>query len=269
MTTRPTRGFGRRSTLSRIERHQRSNGIPTVVKIILGMIVIALALTAQVMCKRRMVEVVGEMQTAAEDAALEKSPIHRAMKEHEPEEYERLKNRIRVTSKDIMASRRVAPQSMAEITAPLIKKYMPMASEAAVLRFGRALLRQLTVLGTKSPETAWKVLFPRPTDTIDVVENAVPPDLEEEMQWSVADLISTGAVGRPVHVDPDAFQEIMTTVFADMSDEDRETLALLRNPYDRAIDRRASVYAMRAYYESILALPPSDAVLVLRKILGN
>lgn len=269
MTLRPTSGFGRRSSNSRIERHQRSNGIPTVVKIILGIIAIVLAMTVQVMCKRRIVKVVEKAQAAATEAELEKSPLLRAMKVHEREEYERIKDRLKNAPHDADAKRQVAADVFADITTPMIDKYVPTASNAAVLRFGRALLRQVTDLGTISPESAWTVLFPHANEAPDAVAIAVSAELEEEMQQSIADLITTGAVGRRTNVDPGTLQEIIASVVGELSDEDREAIALLDDPDNPEIDKKACIRALRAYYKSVLALPETEAVLVLRETLGN
>lgn len=192
-------------------------------------------------------------------------PLYRELKRHEPGAYDELLGEIvdaveRGTPKELLGT------TGREKLTPITMKYLQTASDAAVVSFGRVVLKEVTVLEAKNPETAFAFLFPRPHELLDLA--ALPDELRREELECTANLIRSGAAREGKSLSRDAGQALLEKVLSGLPPEVLKNVAAAANPHADGVDRPGVVKATGVFYQTVLALPPEDAAALLRFLMS-
>jgi hypothetical protein len=139
------------------------------------------------------------------------------------------------------------------------------ASDAALLALMHDMLGKLRVLRARAPQDCYRYLFPRV---------AGPPDIalyfdratQERTIGLMAEVIRSAAE-KPVAVPrPASVQGLVAPLIDGMYEQFGEKTALLSRAEDPGVDRATVCAVAVTLYERVMALPPADAVAVLRSM---
>jgi len=149
------------------------------------------------------------------------------------------------------------------LLSPLIPKFVPRASDAAVLSFGRRLVTGLRALAAQDPDDCYRYLFPNA---------AGPPKrwnatADAEMIRAARELVAS-AVSSNVRVEQPG-TESLAPVYAELRARYGERLALLQQAEVPDVDRELVCRMTTDLYAEIIKLPEREAVGALRHIFAE
>jgi hypothetical protein len=202
------------------------------------------------------------------DVALQQVKIFRVLKEREPQAYASIRAEFLAGAKDDEAAAFQLGARASKFIAPLTAKYMPLASDEALLHFVTVVVAETEQLRNHDPELARRFLFPAQGEAIDPTPYVDAETLKESVDV-VADLIDSGAVGKPHADDPQRADELLRGVMADLAKAHGQDLALLSRASAPDTDAAKVTAIVMDLYRGILALPAADSAMVLRKLLSK
>jgi hypothetical protein len=152
--------------------------------------------------------------------------------------------------------------------ADLVSGYIPRASDDAISRYVKAMVKEIEELAAKNPELCYQFLFPKKYGAVDVTEHLTPETQREDLA-ALADVIRTAAEQPQPLPDPAAAETLLKRTLSQFSQEHGEDTLLLKDPFAPGIDQRKACDLIAALYETILKLPEKESSLVLRYMLST
>lgn len=148
----------------------------------------------------------------------------------------------------------------------LIVKYLPLASDEAVLAFGNLAAEQLGVLAAKDQVACYHFLFPEEgpfVNVSDYFDNAM-----QARELQVVEMVfATAAVGQPREINPERVAELFLKIFTSMAlaeNSDALTLFVAAAEDPNSIDKEQMCDFSLQTFTHIMALPEDEAVELMR-----
>lgn len=222
-------------------------------------VAVFIAVTLQLQMKRFKSRKVDVDEILLQEAAM------RELKAAEPDIYEGIKKQAAAAADpnfDIAAFAQVA-------IVPTFYKYLKKADDAAVLRFGKAMVRQVNELSAQSVDVAYRVTFPDPKHPVKVGEMQLSLDLHQELDLAFADVIRTGHAQLKPPAAPEEMPEMMQAIVGGLNDEERDALAAALTPKTDLLAKSTLMKAVVHFYSLILEQPDPKAAQILRSVLAQ
>ena len=152
--------------------------------------------------------------------------------------------------------------------AELVSEYIPRASDDAILRYMKAMVKEMDELAAKNPELCYQFLFPQKYGPADVNEH-LTPETQRENLVALAEVIRT-AVEQPQSLpDTAAAETLLKNTLNQFSQGHREDTLLLKDPFAPGIDKGKACSLIASLYKEVLRLPEKESSLVLRYMLST
>ena len=160
----------------------------------------------------------GRFEAETAEKEILKIRFYEELKIHEPAMYRTLLGHV------IDGARRGTPLGLVgagsrDDVAAVLTKCLPRASDGAVLGFMHVVLDEVVVLERKSPETAFRFLFSKKGEVLDL--SAIPKALQERELDSVAEIVKTGASAQRALLTQAEADALLQRVFLLLPDETR------------------------------------------------
>jgi hypothetical protein len=201
---------------------------------------------------------------AAVEAQLTGSAVFMAVKSVEPAQYEALVDALE------QALRRGTPlQDVASrarpLIAPIVARYLPAASDDAIMRATAVSIDALHALQSQSPAACLDFLRPgRPNGG----SPALPRELRQRESVALAAIVETGAQGEPAIAGAD--EQDLQTVVGEVRAQFGDGANVLGRLDLADVDPAVACRVVTALYEGALDLPaPRNAQLLRRLLAGN
>jgi hypothetical protein len=150
----------------------------------------------------------------------------------------------------------------------LIVRYLPRASDEAVVRYVDAMTREIEELAEKNPEACYQFLFPDrygPTD----VTKYIKPETQRSDLAALADVIRTAAEGpqpEPNKATGDALlKKLLSKFYASQGDD----ALLLKDPFAPEVDKKKVSKLIASLYREALSFPQEESGFLLRYMLST
>jgi hypothetical protein len=151
--------------------------------------------------------------------------------------------------------------------AELVPGYIPRASDDAILRYMKAMVKEMEELAGKNPELCYQFLFPQKYGAVDVTQHLTPETQREDLA-ALAEVIRT-AVQQPQPLpDPAAAETLLKSTLSQFSQDHGEDTLFLKDPFAAGIDKGKACSLIAALYQEVLKLPERESSLVLRYMLS-
>ena len=201
------------------------------------------------------------------DVALLNIDAFRVIKEREPEAYAAIRADILVTIRGGADTTAVQARVHGHI-APLAKKYIPRASDAALRRYITVTVAEIDQLRKRNPALAKSFLFPTPGEFVNIQPYLDDATMKEDVA-ALGQVIETGAGSQARPVDDKRADELLQGALARVAAKYGQDFALLAKPSSPNTDAGKVTAIVADLYREILALPAPDSAMVLRKMLSG
>jgi hypothetical protein len=152
--------------------------------------------------------------------------------------------------------------------ADLVAGYIPRASDDAILRYMKAMVKEMDELAAKNPDLCYQFLFPQKYGAVDVTEH-LTPDTQREDLVALADVIRTAVEQPHPPSDSSLAETSLRTVLNQFSQVYGEDTLLLKDPFAPGIDKGKACGLIASLYKEVLRLPEKESSLVLRYMLST
>ncbi|MDR4498899.1 MAG: hypothetical protein MRK02_13430 [Candidatus Scalindua sp.] len=201
------------------------------------------------------------------EVTLREMPAYKQISQYDPETYQRIQIEIQ-KSLEKGENKSQTIQKIRLIIAELVEKYLPYASDEALLVYMSVIIQEIEELAGKSPELCFQFLFPKQYGAIDVTRYIRPETQKADLE-SLAVVIRTGAEN-PVHIqDFSGYDALIENIITNLHEMYGDDALLLENPHAPGIDKEKFCRMMVTLYREILKLPKKDSVLILRRMLAT
>lgn len=146
-------------------------------------------------------------------------------------------------------------------------KYVPHASDDAILGYIRAMIQEIEELASKDPELCYQFIFPEVYGAPDATKHLKPETQRADLQ-ALAELIRTGAEKPQVPPDREKGETLLKKVMQDFYATRGEEALLLRQPFARDVDKAKVCHLIADFYKETLKLPKEESSLLLRYMLA-
>ena len=152
--------------------------------------------------------------------------------------------------------------------AELVSGYIPRASDDAILRYMKAMVKEMEELAGKNPELCYQFLFPQKYGAVDVTQHLTQETQREDLV-ALEEVIRT-AVEQPQPLpDSTAAEASLKKVLNQFAQVHGEDTLLLKDPFAPGIDKGKTCTLIASLYKEVLKLPEKDSSLVLRYMLSH
>jgi hypothetical protein len=189
-------------------------------------------------------------------------PFYAMVRDSDPAAFDRISERA-AAAIDLGRTQPEVIQQIEEVFATeVLPKYLSVAPDAAIQRYWRAQLAEMTYL-SRDPASCVAFAFPelRRAD-LDLLK-AIPPELIDEDTAALTEVVRQ-AIRAPWRQPPDNLDEELVGVFTRINARMPVTQEILANPGRYLDDPRAVCEATVAFYTDILSLPPARSGALLR-----
>jgi hypothetical protein len=181
--------------------------------------------------------------------------------------YEEIKREILKSLKNRESPDEVFEQARQRV-AEWVPGYIPRASDAAIVRYMKAMVKEMVELSGKNPELCYQFLFPRKYGAVNVTEHLSPETQREDLA-ALAEVIRTAVEDPQSSPDPTPAETLLKEILSQFSLDHGEDTLLLKDPFAPGIDKAKACGLIAALYEKVLTLPEREASLVLRYMLST
>jgi hypothetical protein len=205
----------------------------------------------------------GDVRTSDKvEAVLLKTPVYAAIKQAEPETFARIRNDVAQGFNEGSTESQIWANARSYIT-PLATKYLPVASDSAVLKMTAVVVAELEQAGQKDADACYYFLFPASSAKPLDFRNYFSADTAKQDLEALSLVIESGA-SAPQHAPPE--QEIRPTLqlIVKRLAERNVDVSLLVKLQDPSMDHATVCAVTTAMYQEVLKLSPDLAASVLR-----
>jgi hypothetical protein len=197
------------------------------------------------------------MKPRLEEAARMEIPFYRALKQHEPQMYDEMKE----TGTNQLA----LLVGVRKHTASLISKYAPSASEESLHRFLLISTEVMEAMAGQNPNDTYGAFVPG--GKLNVSNIHLPEDVVRRELDALAGIVDSGA-GRPAQpLDVAAADAALARAADRIYRGNGDAVGVLARPDAPDADRSRGMRMVAAYYRSVLNLPPSERGMAERRLL--
>jgi hypothetical protein len=194
------------------------------------------------------------VQAQRVESALLDMPVYRALQQHEPEAY----GRIRSALEDGIANKR--PQEhiltttrpvVAEVTA----RRLPYASDDVLVKFGEHFVLTTTLLYSKGGTACFSYINPAPGEALDFTALLGKEVAQQELNLIADIVVSAAGKTRPAVTEATATQDVEAVIGKLLSKYSQEDIAALQSPTSPNVDKRKYCQVIADLYKESIALP--------------
>jgi hypothetical protein len=200
------------------------------------------------------------------DQSLLEISAYQQIAKYDPNAYQE----IRAEILDSLRKGESQPQSIARgrrLILGLVKKYIPRASDDAIIGYVNAMIQEIEELAAKDPELCYQFLFPEKYGTPDTTKHLKPETQRADLN-ALAEVIRT-AVEKP-QAEPDkvageaVVRKVLNTYYETRGDD----VNLLKDPFAPGVDKCKVCNLVAVLYREIVNLPKEKSSLALRYMLS-
>ncbi len=201
------------------------------------------------------------------EMSLQGIPAYQQISRYDPDAYQRINAEIQKLLKTGRNESKIIEQ-IRQIVGELVQKYLPRASDDALLSYMGVVTQEIEELASQSPELCFKFLFPQQYGAIDV-RKYIRPETQKADLDALAEVIRTGAED-PINVeDFEGYNALIGKVITNLHAVYGDDTLLLQNPHVPEIDKEKFCKLTVALYREILKLPKQECSFVLRYMLSS
>lgn len=191
-----------------------------------------------------------------------KIPLYRAIKTYEPELYDELKTDIG----DRDGTNQLALLGRTKIhMAKLLTKYAPRASDESLYQLLLVSTDILGALSKGSPSEGFNLAVPG-SGTMNLANLKLPPNAVERELEALANMIESGATSKPQPFDAAQADAILARTSERVVRPFGDSVYTLENRSADTNQRARGMEILTTYYRNVLALPPAERSLAIRRI---
>lgn len=198
------------------------------------------------------------------ERTLQQIPAYEEIKKADPDLYQK------IVAIFVEAERKGEPQAVAAVRAravieEIIKKYLPRASDDAVVDYARVMVRELESL---KGEECYALLFPQRRGQVDLGEFLDPKTQEDDLR-ALAAVIRSATQNPQAPPDEKELKPIQAAFFKELSARRGEELSILRHMDDPKVDKEKACRLIVDVYKEIVGMEKREASLLLRQMLSG
>jgi hypothetical protein len=149
----------------------------------------------------------------------------------------------------------------------LVNKYVPHASDEAIVRYVNGMIQEIEELASKNPDLCYQLLFPDRYGSSANTEY-FKSDAERADLNALADVIRTAVEEPQQEPDKTIGEGLLKKVLGSFYEAHGEEAQLLKDPFAPRIDKKKVCNLITALYREALKLPQRDRGLLLRYMLS-
>ncbi|MBC7103606.1 MAG: hypothetical protein H5U13_10405 [Parvibaculum sp.] len=153
----------------------------------------------------------------------------------------------------------------------LVEKYLPTASDEALLSFGSVLIEELDTIGSQSASVCYSFLFPETAAEIDF-SRYLGPELQRRDLEAMELVITTGGQGRrvtsPANQIEDLYESLISTIIANYDFEIAQVLVQMAEN-DPSLDKERVCLSTYILYSEAMKMPRQNALALLRDMFSQ
>ena len=212
------------------------------------------------------------IQTITEEGKIEsimqQFSSYQVLKESDPQAYESIKAIVRHEMGKGQDYEVVVARVRSTI-AQVLNKYIPHASDNAVIAMTALLIRRIEELTQISPDLCFQYLFPGEYGVSGLLKHMSDKGMQEEDKVMAA-IIRTATVNPQPSPDVVQAEALAMPVYTKVYEKYGDAFLLfVENPLDKNIDKGDACIMTAALYEEMLSIPKKDSGKVLRYILSS
>jgi len=194
------------------------------------------------------------IQAIRVESTLLDMPVYRALQQHEPEAYEKIRSAIERNIANKLPQEKtwaVTRPVVAEVTA----RRLPHASDDVLIKFGEHVISTTSLLYAKGGNACFSYINPAPGETLDFTA-LLGKDLAKQELDLVADLVvSAAGKKRSAVTEAEATPDVEAVISKLRSKYSQEDLAALQSPNSPGVDKRKHCQVIVDLYKEATALP--------------
>jgi len=201
------------------------------------------------------------------EKSLSQISAYEVIAKYDPKAYEEIRQEILNSLKNRESQDEVIERARKRV-ADLVAGYIPRASDDAILRYMKAMVKEMEELAGKNPELCYQFLFPQKYGAVDVTQHLTPETQREDLV-ALEEVIRT-AVEQPQPLpDSTAAEASLKKALNQFAQVHGEDTLLLKDPFAPGIDKGKTCTLIASLYKEVLKLPEKDSSLVLRYMLSH
>ena len=201
------------------------------------------------------------------EKSLSQISAYEVIAKYDPKAYEEIRREILNSLKNRETYDEVTGRARKRV-AELVPGYIPRASDDAILRYMKAMVKEMEELAGKNPELCYQFLFPQKYGAVDVTEHLTPETQREDLV-ALAEVIRTAVEQPQPPPDPVAAETLLKKTLGQFSQAYGEDTLLLKDPFASGIDKGKACSLIASLYQELLKLPEKESSLVLRYMLST
>jgi len=154
-----------------------------------------------------------------------------------------------------------------QAVAGLVVRYIPHASDEAVVRYVEAMTREIEELAEKNPEACYQFLFPDRFGPADVT-NYIKPETQRGDLAALAEVIRTAAEEPQPEPDRETGERLLKKLMSNFYATQGDDASLLRDPFAPGVDKKKVSKVIASLYREAVNLPQEENGLLLRHMLS-
>jgi hypothetical protein len=155
------------------------------------------------------------------------------------------------------------------VVAELVKKYIPVSSDGAILEMTSVLVSEMDAIDSKNPDACYRFLYPSAGGTLVMIADYISPELQQRDLKATTSVIETGATNpQKIPTEADVDGSLKTVVASLLKKYNAEDLALLDNSNPPIADRPRICQIAGALYKEVM-LQPGNQAQILRYLFSQ
>ncbi len=185
----------------------------------------------------------------------------------DPKAYEEIRREVLNSLKNQESQDEVIGRTRQTI-AKLVAGYIPRASDDAILRYMKAMVKEIEELAGKNPDLCYQFLFPQKYGTTDITQY-LKPETQRKDLIALAEVIRT-AVEQPQPLpDSEAAETLLKKTLNQFSQVHGEDTLLLKDPFAPGIDKGKVCRLIASLYKEVLKLTKEESSVLVRYMLSG
>jgi len=199
--------------------------------------------------------------------SLSQISAYEVIAKYDPKAYEQIRHEILNSLKNRESQDEASDRARRRV-AELVSGYIPRASDDAILRYLKAMVKEMEELAGKNPDLCYQFLFPQKYGAVDVTEHLSSETQREDLA-ALAEVIRTAVEQPQPPPDSSVAETSLKKVLNQFAEVHGENTLLLKDPFAPGIDKGKACGLIASLYKEVLKLPEKESSLVLRYMLST
>lgn len=185
---------------------------------------------------------------------------------HDPKAYTQIRHEIHSSLKNRETRDETISRARILLT-ELVSGYISRASDESILRYMKAMVKEMEELAGQNPDLCYQFLFPQRYGALDVAEHVTPEAQREDLE-ALGEVIRTAVEQSQSPPDSSAAEASLKKFLNQFAQVRGEDTLLLKDPFAPGIDKGKVCSLIASLYKEVLKLPPKESSLLLRYMLS-